>query len=89
VRELSDLRSNGISAERLGPEYPPDVDLRQAAEEFSAAVADAMALSERVKLLQEELIAQVNEQTRLTVLRVVMTVLVFLDTLRRRSSGYR
>jgi hypothetical protein len=39
-------------------------DLRQAAEEFAAAVADAVALAERVKLLQEELIAQVNEQLR-------------------------
>ena len=51
-------------------------DLRQAAEEFSAAVADAMALSERVKLLQEELIAQVNEQTSRTLF--VLTVVTVL-----------
>jgi zinc transporter len=51
-------------------------ELRQAAEEFSAAVADAMALSERVKLLQEELIAQVNEQTSRTLF--VLTVVTVL-----------
>jgi zinc transporter len=38
-------------------------DLRHAAEEFSAAVADTAALTERLKLLQEELTATVNEQT--------------------------
>lgn len=41
-------------------------ELRQAAEEFSAAVGDTQALIERVKLLQEELAAQVNEQTNRT-----------------------
>ena len=51
-------------------------DLRQAAEEFSAAVADAVALAERVKLLQEELIAQVNEQTGNTLF--VLTVVTVL-----------
>jgi zinc transporter len=51
-------------------------DLRQAAEEFSAAVADAVALAERVKLLQEELIAQVNEQTGNT--PFVLTVVTVL-----------
>jgi zinc transporter len=51
-------------------------DLRQAAEEFSAAVADATALAERVKLLQEELIAQVNEQTGRTLF--VLTVVTVL-----------
>lgn len=51
-------------------------DLRQAAEEFSAAVADAVALAERVKLLQEELIAQVNEQTSRTLF--VLTVVTVL-----------
>jgi len=41
---------------------PEDVeDLRQAAEEFSAAVADSASLSERLKLLQEELAATVGE----------------------------
>ena len=51
-------------------------DLRQAAEEFAAAVADAVALAERVKLLQEELIAQVNEQTGNTLF--VLTVVTVL-----------
>lgn len=41
-------------------------DLRQAAEEFSAAVTDAGALGERLKLLQEELLALVNEQSNRT-----------------------
>jgi len=41
-------------------------DLQQAAEEFSAAVGDSVALVERVKLLQEELTALVNEQTNRT-----------------------
>src|SRR5262249_50989270 len=36
-------------------------DLRQAAEEFSATVADSVALTERLKLLQEELAAAVGE----------------------------
>lgn len=51
-------------------------ELREAAEEFSTAVADAMALAERVKLLQEELIAQVNEQTGRTLF--VLTVVTVL-----------
>ncbi len=51
-------------------------ELRQAAEEFSAAVADALALSERVRLLQEELIAQLNEQTSRTLF--VLTVVTVL-----------
>jgi zinc transporter len=41
-------------------------DLQEAAEEFSAAVGDSVALVERVKLLQEELTALVNEQTNRT-----------------------
>ena len=32
-------------------------DLRQASEEFSAAVADTSALADRVRLLQEDLVA--------------------------------
>ena len=51
-------------------------ELRQAAEEFSAAVADALALAERVRLLQEELIAQLNEQTSRTLF--VLTVVTVL-----------
>lgn len=38
-------------------------DLQQAAEEFATAIGDSAALVERVKLIQEELAALVNEQT--------------------------
>jgi zinc transporter len=51
-------------------------DLRQAAEEFSAAVGDSAALVERVKLLQEELAALVNEQTNRTLF--VLTIVTVL-----------
>ncbi len=51
-------------------------DLRQAAEEFSAAVSDSVALVERVKLLQEELAALVNEQTNRTLF--VLTIVTVL-----------
>jgi zinc transporter len=40
--------------------------LRQSAEELSAAVADSAALVERVRLIQEELSAHLNEQTNRT-----------------------
>ena len=51
-------------------------DLRQAAEELSAAVADCAALTERIKLLQEELAASVEEQTNRTLfILTVVTVL--------------
>lgn len=50
--------------------------LRQAAEEFSLATGDAANLIERVKLLQEELAALVNEQSNRTLqLLTVVTVL--------------
>ncbi|HYG07122.1 MAG TPA: transporter [Stenotrophomonas sp.] len=52
------------------------VDLRQAAEEFSAAISDSAALVERVKLIQEELAALVNEQTSRTLF--VLTVVTVL-----------
>lgn len=51
-------------------------DLRQAAEEFATAVSDSAALVERVKLLQEELAALVNEQTNRTLF--VLTVVTVL-----------
>src|SRR5262249_29375256 len=62
---------------------PPDwiteedlLDLQAAAEEFSTAVSDTVALIERVKLLQEELAALVNEQTNRTLFTLtVVTVL--------------
>jgi zinc transporter len=50
-------------------------DLRESAEEFAAAVADCAALGERVRLLQEEVSAVVNEQTNRTVfILTVVTV---------------
>ena len=51
-------------------------DLRQAAEEFSAAIGDSVVLVERVKLIQEELVALVNEQTNRTLF--VLTVVTVL-----------
>ena len=51
-------------------------DLQQSAEEFSAAVSDAIALVERVKLVQEELVALVNEQTNRTLF--VLTIVTVL-----------
>ena len=51
-------------------------DLRQSAEELAAAVADSVALVERVRLLQEELFALVNEQTNRTLF--VLTVVTVL-----------
>lgn len=56
--------------------YDDAQDLRQAAEEFSAAIGDAGALIERVKLLQEEIAAQLNEQTNKT-----LYVLTFVTVL--------
>jgi zinc transporter len=51
-------------------------DLRQAAEEFAAALTDSIALVERVKLIQEELAARNTEQTgRILFVLTVVTVL--------------
>ena len=51
-------------------------DLQQSAEEFSAAVSDSATLVERIRLLQEELIALINEQTNQTLfILTVVTVL--------------
>jgi zinc transporter len=51
-------------------------ELRQSAEEFSAATADCSALVERVRLLQEELAAHVSEQNnRILFLLTLATVL--------------
>jgi zinc transporter len=67
---------------RLLNRPPPWIDaddlqeLRQASEEFSAAVLDSAALAERVKLLQEEFAALVNEQTSRTLfILTIVTVL--------------
>ena len=51
-------------------------ELRQAAEEFSVAVSDSMALVERVKILQEEIAALVSEQTNRTLF--VLTIVTVL-----------
>lgn len=53
-------------------------DLRESAEEFSAAVSDSVALVERVKLIQEELAAQVNEQTNRTLFVLTMVTVLAL-----------
>ena len=51
-------------------------NLRQSAEEFSAVVADCAALGERIKLVQEELVARVGEQSnRILFLLTLVTVL--------------
>lgn len=51
-------------------------ELRQSAEEFSVAVGDTTNLIERVKLLQEELVALVNEQSNRTLsILTLVTVL--------------
>ncbi len=51
-------------------------ELRQAAEEFSNAVADCAALVERVKVLQEELATLIGERTgRMLFILTVVTVL--------------
>ena len=56
---------------------PEDVrDLQQTAEEFSAAVGDSGVLVERVKLLQEEMAAQLSERTGRTLF--VLTVVTVL-----------
>jgi zinc transporter len=51
-------------------------DLRQSAEELSTAVSDSAALVERIRLLQEELIALLNEQTNQTLF--ILTVVTLL-----------
>ncbi|HIV71792.1 MAG TPA: transporter [Candidatus Aquabacterium excrementipullorum] len=51
-------------------------ELRQATEEFSLVIRDMAELQERIKLLQEELAAQVGEQTNQSVFTLtVVTVL--------------
>jgi zinc transporter len=51
-------------------------NLQQAADKFSTAISDAAALVERVKQLQEELAALVNEQTNRTLF--VLTIVTVL-----------
>ncbi|KPC49798.1 Zinc transport protein ZntB [Amantichitinum ursilacus] len=52
------------------------VDLRQSTEEFAAVLNDMSALQERIKLLQEEIAARINEQdNRSLFVLTVVTVL--------------
>ena len=51
-------------------------ELQQAAEEFSVAVSDSIALVERVKILQEELSGLLSEQTNRTLF--VLTIFTVL-----------
>jgi zinc transporter len=51
-------------------------ELRQATEEFSLVIQDGSELQERIKLLQEEVAALVNEQTNKSVFTLtIVTVL--------------
>jgi zinc transporter len=60
-----------LSEEDLG-------DLRQAGEEFSAAVVDSGALAERLKLLQEELGALISEHTNRTLFVLTLVTVLAL-----------
>lgn len=51
-------------------------DLQQAADEFSSAIGDSAALVERMRLIQEEMGAMINEQTGRTLF--VLTVVTVL-----------
>lgn len=53
-------------------------ELREAAEEFSTVIADTAALVERVKVLQEELAAHVNEQSNRTLFVLTVVTVVAL-----------
>ena len=53
-------------------------DLRQATEEFAAAVVDSGALSDRLKLLQEELAALVSEHTNRTLFILTLVTVLAL-----------
>ena len=69
---------------RLLREPPPwiaadDLDeLRQATEEFSLVIRDLAALQERIKLLQEEIAAQVSEQTNRSLFTLTMVTVLAL-----------
>jgi zinc transporter len=52
--------------------------LQQAAEKFSTAISDTAALVERVKQLQEELAAIVNEQTNRTLFVLTLVTVLAL-----------
>lgn len=52
--------------------------LRQSAEELAAAVADCAALIERIRLLQEEVVATLNEQTNRTLFLLTLVTVATL-----------
>ena len=61
------------------PEWIADDDiqeLRHSSEEFAAVVSDMAALQERIKLLQEEIAAHINEQTNRSIF--VLTIVTVL-----------
>lgn len=53
-------------------------DLREATEAFSAVVGDLVSLVERIKLLQEELAAMLNEQTSRTLFTLTLVTVLAL-----------
>ena len=66
---------------RLPPPWISDHDLeelRQATEEFSLTIRDMAELKERIKLLQEEIAAQVSEQTNQSVFTLTMVTVLAL-----------
>jgi zinc transporter len=69
---------------RLLRQPPPwiaahDLDeLRQSTEEFSMVIRDLSALQERIKLLQEEMAAQVSEQTNRSLFTLTMVTVLAL-----------
>ena len=66
---------------RLPPPWISEHDLeelRQATEEFSLTIRDMSELKERIKLLQEEIAAQVSEQTNQSVFTLTMVTVLAL-----------
>lgn len=53
-------------------------ELRQSTEEFSLVIRDLSALQERIKLLQEEIAAQVSEQTNRSLFTLTMVTVLAL-----------
>jgi zinc transporter len=68
---------------RQPPPWIPGADLeelRQATEEFSLILRDLTELQERIKLLQEEIAAQVGEQTNKSVFTLTVVIVVLAVT---------
>jgi len=66
---------------RLPPPWVSERDLeelRQATEEFSLTIRDMSELKERIKLLQEEIAAQVSEETNRSVFILTMVTVLAL-----------